>query len=72
MAIIKIVVEADTQEEVDMYCDMIYDMCDMRMYRNRTINRHYDGQTWKKTTMTILDYMLKDDYRAKHKEKDND
>jgi hypothetical protein len=67
MAVIKIVVEADTQQEVDMYCDMINDMCQIRMYRNRTINRHCDGQTWKKTTMTILDYMLKDDYKVKHK-----
>ncbi len=72
MANIKIVVEADTQEEVDMLCKMIKDMCDIRMYRNGTINRHYDGYNWKKTTMTILDYMLKDDYKAKYKNKEQE
>lgn len=69
MAIIKVVIEADTQEEVDMYCEMFAEFCDIKMFRNRTINRHCDGMTWKKTTMTILDYMLKDEYRIKH-EKD--
>ena len=67
MAGIKIVVEADTQEEVDMFCDMINDMFNIRMYRNSTINRHCDGQTWKKTTITISPYKLKEEYNFKHR-----
>lgn len=67
MAEIKIIVEADTQEEVDMYCDMIYDMCNIKMYRNSTINRHFDDITWKKTTITISPYKLKEDYNFKHR-----
>ena len=67
MAVIKIVVEADTQQEVDMYCDMINDMCNIKMERNTTINRHFDDMTWKKTTMTISPYKLKEDYNFKHK-----
>lgn len=67
MANIKIVVEADTQEEVDMLCKMIEDMCSMRLERNSTINRHVDDTTWKKTTLTIHPYMLKDDYNFKHR-----
>ena len=69
MALIKIVVEADTQEEVDMYCDMLLDMCNIKMERNTTINRHFDDMTWKKTTMTISPYKLKEDYKFKHAQK---
>lgn len=68
MASIRVVIEGETQEEVDKMCEMFADMCSLNLYRQGTHNRHADGNTWKRTTMSIPDYILRDEYAKTHKD----
>ena len=68
MASIRIVIEGHTQEEVDKYCEMFQEMFSAPLYRHGTYNRKGYGDGYKRTTMSIPDYILRD----KHEEQKSD
>ncbi|MBQ8686109.1 MAG: hypothetical protein IJ514_08060 [Clostridia bacterium] len=63
-------IEGTTQEEVDRYCEMFQELFSAPLYRHGTYSKKGYGNGYKRTTMSIPDYMLLDKYEELAKVKD--